>query len=610
MEKGSDSSSNGSNSHTMLSISPDEFINKPDGNLEKLLLDAEYDYSDAQIVADGVPVGVNRCILALRSQFFHDLFKRPKDRAPLQEGKEKYVLSDLVPHGKIIYEPFMDVLNYLYSGKLRPSPTEVATCVDDTCSHDACLPAISYTVDLMYAAATFQIKDLVAIVEHRLLNFVDKAVAEDVIPIIEVAFNYHLNRVLPRCIKRLAQSNIDDISLEKELPDEVLCSIKSFRTHQEVDHEAISVEFLYGKKVQAIYKAMDSSKVELLKSLLDEFPVTLDDVNALHYAAAYCDPKVVNEVLGMGKADLNLRNSQGYTALHVASRRKNPSIIMELLNHGASVWQKTLDGQTSNIICRRMTRSLDYKKVQGTNTDWCCIDLLEKEMCRNPFPETMLKSSEMEADNLRMRFLFLKNLVSLAQLLFPMEAKVAMDIAQADLATELSGRSLHMREFDLNETPSQLVERLQLQLKPLGKIVEIGRRLFPSCCEVLDKIFEDVDLLLEDQARGETIQKTRFLELKEKVAKAFATDKTQIYQISSSSSSLSETDTLLLERARKLLRGNCHSRITQCRGPEQAMKEFDKDRAENNWISFSASSSFYISSLCGEKKNVRKRQLC
>ena len=41
------------------------------------------------------------------------------------------------------------------------------------------------------------------------------------------------------------------------------------------------------KRVRRIHKALDSDDVELLKLLLDESNVTLDDAYALHYAAAY-----------------------------------------------------------------------------------------------------------------------------------------------------------------------------------------------------------------------------------------------------------------------------------------------------------------------------------
>nr|DAD44145.1 TPA_asm: hypothetical protein HUJ06_002375 [Nelumbo nucifera] len=124
------------------------------------------------------------------------------------------------------------------------------------------------------------------------------------------------------------------------------------------------------KNIRRIHKALDSDDVELVKLLLNESGVTLDDANALHYAAAYCDPKVVAEVLDLGLANANLRDARGYTVLHVAAMRKEPSIIVRLLNKGASALELTSDGQSAVRICRRLTRPKDYnaKTIQGQET--------------------------------------------------------------------------------------------------------------------------------------------------------------------------------------------------------------------------------------------------
>uniref|UniRef100_A0A0A0KU29 Uncharacterized protein n=1 Tax=Cucumis sativus TaxID=3659 RepID=A0A0A0KU29_CUCSA len=84
------------------------------------------------------------------------------------------------------------------------------------------------------------------------------------------------------------------------------------------------------------------------------------DVYALHYATAYCDPKIIKEVLNLGLADLNLR---GQTVLHVAARCKDPKIIVALLDKGASALEPTADGQAAVTICRRLTRPRDYNET-------------------------------------------------------------------------------------------------------------------------------------------------------------------------------------------------------------------------------------------------------
>lgn len=145
-------------------------LNKLSECLERLLIDSDYDYYDAEIIVEDIPVGVPRCILASRSQFFHQLLKKRNDGSE-SEGKPKYLMSELVPYGKVGLEAFKVFLHYMYTGKLKPSPPEVSTCVDDDCVHDACGPAINYALELMYVSATFQIEELVNVVQVSCVSF-------------------------------------------------------------------------------------------------------------------------------------------------------------------------------------------------------------------------------------------------------------------------------------------------------------------------------------------------------------------------------------------------------------------------------------------------------
>uniref|UniRef100_A0A2N9FU61 BTB domain-containing protein n=1 Tax=Fagus sylvatica TaxID=28930 RepID=A0A2N9FU61_FAGSY len=406
--------SNGSSSHNLSAAGNSNLenlsLNKLSTNLEKLLIDAEYDYSDAEIEVEGIPVGVHRSILAARSQFFHELFKRGKDGL-VKEGKPRFLMSDLVPNGRVGYEALNVFLSYLYTGKLKPSPPEVSTCVDDNCAHDACRPVINYAVELMYASATFQMKELVLVVQRRLLNFVDKALVEDVIPILVAAFHCQLDQLLSHCIDRVAKSDLDKVSLEKELPYEVSKDITLHRLksqQEELEPMLEVMDPLHEKRARRIHKALDSDDIELVNMLLSESNITLDQAYALHYAVAYCDPKVVKEVLNLGLADLNCRNSRGHTILHVAARRKEPSILVALLNKGASASESTRDGQTAVAICRRLTRPKDYnentKQGQESNKDRLCIDVLEREMRRSSIMSVnMAISTQVITDDLHMR---------------------------------------------------------------------------------------------------------------------------------------------------------------------------------------------------------------
>ncbi|KAF2312792.1 hypothetical protein GH714_040477 [Hevea brasiliensis] len=557
----------------------------------------------------GISVGIHRCILAARSRFFNELFKQEKGSLG-KEGKPKYCLSDLLPYGKVGYEALLVFLNYLYTGKLKPSPMEVSTCVDNLCAHDACGPAINFAVELLYASSIFQVPELVSLFQvalwteivyssclctnivegiesysvlpkvpsfyhddtkgyptvknksltsmvdpRRLVNFVDKAYVEDVIPILLVAYHCQLNQLVAQCVDRIARSDLDNISIEKELPYEVSENIKLFRKRPVSDDEenAEAVDPLHEKRIRRIHKALDSDDVELVKLLLTESDVTLDDANALHYAAAYCDPKVVSEVLGLDLANVNLKNSQGYTVLHIAAMRREPAVIVSLLAKGASALDSTLDGRSAVSICRRLTRPKDYdaKTEQGqeANKDRLCIDVLEREMRRNPMAGDASMTSQTMSDDLHMKLLYLENRVAL-HAFFPSEAKVAMHIANAKKTSEYPGPSAskgmtgNFREVDLNETPIIQKKRLLSRLEELNKTVEMGRRYFPNCSEVLDKFMEDdlPDLFFLEKGTPDEqrIKRMRFMELKEDVHRAFNKDKAEhsVFSSSSSSSSL------------------------------------------------------------------------
>ncbi|KAL9375693.1 hypothetical protein Peur_032572 [Populus x canadensis] len=559
--------SNGSISHNISNSSGAEAgtslevisLNKLSSNLEQLLIDSACDYSDADIVVEGTAIGVHRCILGARSKFFHELFRREKGSSE-KEGKPKYCMSDLLPCGKVGYEAFLIFLSYLYTGKLKPSPMEVSTCVDNVCAHDACRPAINFAVELMYASSIFQVPELVSLFQRRLQNFVGKALVEDMIPILVVAFHCQLSQLVTQCVDRIARSDLDNISIEKELPHDVAVEIKLLRRKSISDEEnnTEAVDALREKRIKRIHMALDSDDVELVKLLLTESDITLDDANALHYAASYCDLKVVSEVLSLGLADVNLRNSRGYTVLHIAAMRKEPSVIVSMLAKGASALDLTSDGQSAVSICRRLTRPKDYhaKTEQGqeANKDRLCIDILEREMRRNPMAGSASITSHTMVDDLHMKLLYLENRVAFARLFFPTEAKLAMDIAHAATTPEFAGLAAskgsngNLREVDLNETPIMQNKRLRSRMEALMKTVEMGRRYFPSCSEVLDKFMEDdlPDLFYLEKGTldEQRIKRTRFMELKEDVHRAFTKDKAEINRtgLSSSSSSSSLKD--------------------------------------------------------------------
>ncbi|KAK9187986.1 hypothetical protein WN944_019385 [Citrus x changshan-huyou] len=215
---------------------------------------------------------------------------------------------------------------------------------------------------------------------------VEKALVEDVIPILMAALHCQLNQLRSYWIQRIARSNLDNVCLEKELPDEVSSEIKSLRVkyNQESEANIAEVNPINAKVVRGIHRALDSGDVELLKLLLDVSNVTLDDAYTLHYAAAYCNPMVFKEVLNMGSAGLNLKDARGRTVLHVAARHKEPAVMVALLSKGAWASETTSDGQTALAICRRMTRAFAELSVIAVETGQRyfpnCSEVVEKFM--------------------------------------------------------------------------------------------------------------------------------------------------------------------------------------------------------------------------------------
>ncbi|KAE8674201.1 putative Transducin/WD40 repeat-like superfamily protein [Hibiscus syriacus] len=392
----------------------------------------------------------------VRSKFFDEVFKKGSE----SNGKPSCNLSELLPYGKIRLEAFQILLSHLYTGKLKPSP-----------------------------------------MERRLLYSL-RSLCRRYHPILVVAFHCQCSQLVSQCVDRVARSDLESICIEKELPYEVAESIRLLRLKSPSDAEENDavVDPLREKRIRRILRALDSDDFELVKLLLTESDITLDDAAALHYAADNVTPRGVCFNVDVG-------------------------------------WTSAVN------ICRSLTRPKDYhaKSEQGkeTNKDRICIDVLEREMRQNPMAGDVSVAP--------IHWLKICTLEFLARLLFPSEAKLAIDIAHAEttsvLANALPSKSSNgnLRQVDLNETTIMQRKRLLARMGSLMKTVEMGRRYFPHCSEVLDKFMED-DLpdffyFKTGTPEEQTIERTRFRELKEDVKKAFNKDKAEFNCNSSSSSS-------------------------------------------------------------------------
>ncbi|KAL9224248.1 hypothetical protein vseg_000306 [Gypsophila vaccaria] len=529
--------------------------------------EVDFTYADAAIScsASQRTVAVHRCILAARSSFFRSLFaakardqraaKKEKDRDKEKE-KDKVVkveLKELTGGFDVGFDSVVAVLAYLYSGKVRALPKGVCVCVDDECSHVACRPALDYLVEVLYLSHIFQIAELVALFQRHLLDILDKVELDDLLQVLYVAdtCGNTCEKLLGRCTDIMVRSDVDVTTLEKLLPQHIVKQI--IDTRKELG--LTGPDYVDGpdKHVKRIHRALESDDVELVRMLLKEGHTTLDDAFALHFAVAHCDAKTTTELLELGLADVNIRNHRGYTVLHVAAMRKEPKIIVSLLTKGAQPSEVTLDNRKALQIAKRLTKAADFFKStergKSSPKDRLCIEILEQAEIREPLLGEGSVSLANAGDDLRMKLLYLENRVALARLLFPMEAKVAMDIAQVDGTSEFTlskdMAEARRKSVDLNEAPFILKNEHLQRMKALSKTVELGKRFFPRCSDVLNKIMDADDLsqlayLGNDTPEERSRKRKRYEELQDDLTRAFAADKEEFDRstLTSASSSI------------------------------------------------------------------------
>ncbi|XP_077210587.1 BTB/POZ domain and ankyrin repeat-containing protein NPR1-like isoform X2 [Tasmannia lanceolata] len=453
-------------------------------NLESLFLSPNFSlYSDTCIVVNGGSreIFVHRCILSARSPFFRNLFSTEKGKGGRLELKE--FLKDF----DVGFDPLVSVLSYLYTGKVKSLPEGVCVCVDDSCSHMTCRPAVDFMVEVLYASFTFQIAELVTLYQRHLLDILYKVAVDDIRVVLCVAnmCDKACGRLLTNCIEIVVKSDIDIVTLEKELPQEAVKKIIDSR--KSLGLGGVEGTGFPDKHVKRIHRALDSDDVELVRLLLKERHTTLDDAYALHYAVAFCDSKITTELLDFGLADVNHKNPRGYTVLHLAAMRKEPKIIVSLLTKGARSSDLTLDGRKPIQICKRLTKAVDYYRFteegKDSPNDRLCIEILEQAERRDPLLGEASLSLAMAGDDLRSKLLYLESRV------------------------------------------------------------ELGKRFFPRCSDVLNKIMDNDDLanLALEETEEQLLKKRRFIEIQDVLEKAFTEDKEEFERstLSSSSSSAS-----------------------------------------------------------------------
>ncbi|KAG5547186.1 hypothetical protein RHGRI_013006 [Rhododendron griersonianum] len=467
------------------------------------------DFADAVIpAACGREIPIHRCILSARSPFFKNIFSGT-------DGGVKLELKDLARDFEVSFHALVTVLVFLYSGRVRSlRPDGVCVCADDECVHVACRPAVDFAVEVLYASFVFEIPGLVALYQRHLLDILDKIAADDILVVLCLAYicGNECDGLLTRCVENIVWSDVDIITLDKTLPRHIVTRIVDSR--KELGFHGPESSGFPDNRVKRLHRALDSHDVELVRMLIKEEHTSIDDACALHYAVAYCDAKIITGILDLAIADVNHTSPRGYTVLHIAAMRKEPRIIVSLLTKGAQPAALTSDGRKALTISKRLTRAADYYKStergKASPKDRLCIEILEQAERRDPLLGEVSASLAKAEDDLRMEALDLEGRVALAKVLFPTEANVAMDVAQVD------GSSDHFN-----------------RIRALAKTVELGKRFFPRCSEVIKGIVDDDDLsellYIQNGAREERqLKKRRFMEIQEAFTKAFHEDKEEL----------------------------------------------------------------------------------
>uniref|UniRef100_A0A8R7QTX8 Regulatory protein NPR1 n=1 Tax=Triticum urartu TaxID=4572 RepID=A0A8R7QTX8_TRIUA len=355
---------------------------------------------------------------------------------------------------------------------------------------------------VIFAASIFQVAVLTNHFQRRLLDVLDDVEVDNLPLILSVAnlCNKSCMHLLERCLEMVVRSNLDMITLEKALPPDVIKQI----TDSRLSLGLISPKDkgFPNKHVRRILGALDSYDVELVRLLLMEGQTNLDDAFALHYAVEHCDSKITTELLDFELADVNHRNQRGYTVLHIAARRRNPKILVSVLTKGARPSDLTFDGRKAIQISKRLTKHRDYfgitEEGKPSPEHSLCIEILEQAERRDPQLGEASVSLAIAGDHLRGELLYLENRVALMRIMFPTEARIAMDIARVDGTLEFTlGSSanlptkIHRPTVDLNETPFKMNDKHLAQMRALSKTVELCKRFFLRCSNVLDKIMDD-----------------------------------------------------------------------------------------------------------------------
>lgn len=241
------------------------------------------------------------------------------------------------------------------------------------------------------------------------MDVIEKVIIEDTLVVLKLAniCGKACKKLFDKCKEIIVMSDVDVVTLKKSLPEDVAKQVIDIR--KELGLEVAEPE----RHVSNIHKALESDDLALVDMLLNEGHTNLDDAYALHFAVAYCDVQTAKDLLELELADVNRRNPRGYTVLHVAAMRKEPTLIALLLTKGANASETSLDGRTALVIAKQVTKAAEcciLERGKLSAKGGVCVEILkEPDNKREPFPEDVSPSLAVAADELKIRLIDLEN---------------------------------------------------------------------------------------------------------------------------------------------------------------------------------------------------------
>ncbi|MCO5580493.1 hypothetical protein L7F22_034361 [Adiantum nelumboides] len=456
-------------SSSPLSPSNSNFANTGTGSLDKLdertnfqilssnlqsLISPVLDnkFSDVVFYVAGHLVPLHRCILAARCPFFMSLFSKDAaylaSFAPIDDSIQKSSSRLTIDLGRLFdafpdvwnisYEAFMTTTEFIYCGT---QTLTAVPCVDENCLHEVCRPVVKFFIDMLAIASLLDITILKDFWQSRLYHVLEKVGADEALLVLKAAKLHGIDNLLSRSLNLVAASEIGKVDIEKQLSVELAAEVLALRRSMGL-LQPEDLNPTHERECKRIRKALDSDDVELVRLLLKEGHVSLDQAHALHYAVSYCNPRTVKDVVELGLADVNLKNDRGFTPLHVASVRCDPSILVTLLARGASPLERTPDGRTAYQISSRIMKKKDSfsNKSVSAQRDQLSVNILYQAETKGLFEDAAeIFPPTNDASELFMRLIYLENRIAVARLLFPLEAKLVIDICDLKSTSEFVG---------------------------------------------------------------------------------------------------------------------------------------------------------------------------